>query len=256
MIDRLIDIPTAAGRMDTFITHPDGKGPFPPVVVFMDVWGHREELFDVARRIATVGYWVALPNFYYRDGKVRHEFRDATGRMISLDRLSPEQQKQVVDPLSRLTDAMAVQDTGSLVQFMDRNEPVRAGPIGSVGYCLGGRLVFRVAAAYPDRFQAGASLHGTLLVDDTPHSPHLGAPQFQGEMYCGFAEKDHYAPPSTINTVAETMKRCAVRYSHEVHAGSVHGYALPDRDIHHKEGANRDWERMFAMWRRVIPPVS
>jgi len=255
MIDRMIEIPTPHGRMDTFVTHPDGPGPFPAVVVFMDVWGLREELFDIARRIGTVGYWVAVPNFYYREGPVRHAFQDAQGRMISLDRLDDERRSQVLAPLSRLTDAMAVEDTAALLAHMDAREPVRPGALGSVGYCLGGRFVFRVAGAYPDRFQAGASLHGTLLVDDTADSPHLAAPRFRGEMYCGFAERDHYAPPAAIRAVAETMQRCDVRFSHEVHAGSVHGYALPDRDIHHKAGANRDWERIFAMWRRVIPPA-
>jgi len=85
MKERRIDIPTPAGQMETFITHPNGDGPFPPVILYMDVWGLREELFDIARRIATVGYYCAVPDFYYRQGKVRHEFRDDKNRMISLE---------------------------------------------------------------------------------------------------------------------------------------------------------------------------
>ena len=81
MIEREIDIPTANGRMDAFVIHPDEGGPFPAVVVLMDIWGLREELYDVARKIAVVGYHVTLPNFWYRRGKVRYEFRDEKGRM-------------------------------------------------------------------------------------------------------------------------------------------------------------------------------
>ena len=81
MRERFADIPTADGRIDTFVTYPDEGGPFPAVIVLMDIWGLREELFDVARRVATVGYHVTVPNFFYRHGKVRFEYRDDKGRM-------------------------------------------------------------------------------------------------------------------------------------------------------------------------------
>ena len=84
MIEKHIDIPTADGRMDSFVVHPEEGGLFPAVVVLMDIWGLREELFDIARRVASVGYHVTLPNFWYRRGKVRFEYRDDNGRMRSL----------------------------------------------------------------------------------------------------------------------------------------------------------------------------
>src|SRR3954451_8876245 len=84
MIEKYIDIPTADGRMDSFVVHPEEGGLFPAVVVLMDIWGLREELFDIARRVASVGYHVTLPNFWYRRGKVRFEYRDDNGRMRSL----------------------------------------------------------------------------------------------------------------------------------------------------------------------------
>ena len=84
MIEKHTDIATADGRMDSFVVHPEEGGPFPAVLVLMDIWGLREELFDVARTVATVGYHVTVPNFWYRRGKVRFEFRDEKGRMRSL----------------------------------------------------------------------------------------------------------------------------------------------------------------------------
>lgn len=254
MIERHLDIPTRDGRMPTFITHPQEDEPFPAVIVYMDFWGVREELFDIARRIATVGYYCMVPDLYYRQGRVRNEFRDARGRMLSLAALSEAQQAAVRAPMLKLTDAMTIDDTGALLEFVDRGEPVRPGAMGAIGYCLGGRLVFRVCGTFPERFRAGASMHGTRLVTDGADSAHLVASRARGELYCGFAEKDPFAPLSTITAVAETLARSCVKYRYEVHAGAEHGYALPDRDIFDKRAANRDWELIFAMFRRQIPP--
>ena len=101
MIEKTVDIPTADGRMETFITHPEEGGPFAPVVVYMDVWGLREELYDIARKMAVVGYYVLLPDLYYLQGRIRHQWRDADGRMISMHKLDPERQAQVRAPLQK-----------------------------------------------------------------------------------------------------------------------------------------------------------
>src|SRR5438270_751395 len=90
MQERVIAIPAADGAIETFITHPVEGGPFAGVVIYMDIWGVREELFDIARRVATVGYYCMVPDFYYREGTVRYEFRDPTKRMISADRLDDQ----------------------------------------------------------------------------------------------------------------------------------------------------------------------
>ena len=256
MKERRIDIPTPAGKMETFITHPNGDGPSPLVILYMDVWGLREELFDIARRIATVGYYCAVPDFYYRQGKVRHEFRDDKNRMISLEFLDEPRKEIVRAPMRKLTDAMVVDDTGAILDFVGRGEPVQPGPIGVIGYCMGGRHALRVAGSFPQRCKASVSLHGTRLVTDQSDSPHLTALRAEGEMYCGFAEKDPYAPMSTITTLDETMRDARVKYRHEIHKGADHGYALPDRDIHDKQAANRDWELIFGMFHRQIPPYT
>jgi carboxymethylenebutenolidase len=252
MKERIVNVPAADGQMETFITHPEQDGPFAAVVLYMDVWGIREELHDIARRIATVGYYCAVPDFYYRQGRVRHAFRDSDNRMISLAKL-PEADRQMVSAAgAKLSDTMVVADTGALLKFLGNGEPVRPGAMGSVGYCMGGRHVMSVAAAYPDRFRASAGLHPTSLISDRPDSPHRFADRLRGEFYCGFAEADHYAPLSMIRELGALLHGCPVKYHHEIHAGAVHGYALPDRDIHHKAGANRDWELIFTMYRRQL----
>jgi carboxymethylenebutenolidase len=253
MIERQLNVRTASGIMEMFAVHPSEDGPFPGVVIFMDIWGLREELFDIARRVATVGYYCMVPDFYYRQGKIRNEFRDDKSRMITLDRLDRKSQEKVLAPLRNLTDAMVMHDTKAVLEFIDKNQPVKRDAIGSIGYCMGGRHVFRAAEHFPDRFQASASLHGTELVTDAKDSPHL-AKTITGELYCGFGENDRHTPVATIDAIDRAMRGRDVRYRREIHKNAEHGYALPDRDVFDKAAANRDWELIFAMFHRQIPP--
>ena len=151
--------------------------------------------------------------------------------MISLDALDEERRQRVIAP----------------------GEPVRPGGIGAIGYCMGGRHVLCVAGHYPEAVIASASLHGTSLISDAADSPHLLAARFRGELYCGFAETDPYAPLSMVKELDELLRPCPVTYRHAIHVGARHGYALPNRDIFHPRGAARDWEMIFAMFHRQIP---
>lgn len=257
MKENLINIPTGHGSIDTFITRPSENAPFPAVIIYMDIWGLREELFDIARRVATVGYFCLVPNFYYRQGKITHEYRDVKGRMVTLDRLEPEDRCRVLAPLAHLTDEMVVGDTAAIFNFIDADQAVRFGPVGSIGYCMGGRHVFRVASNFPDRVRASSSLHGTDLVIEGKHSPHLGMWKARGEVYCGFGERDRHTPPSTVQTLEQMFSSVGTGnniYSFEVHKNAEHGYALPDRDVFDKQAANRDWEIIFAMFHRQLQP--
>ncbi len=252
MHEKIVNIPTTDGQMEIFVVHPEDGGPFAPVAIYMHVWGLREELYDIARKVAVVGYYVLLPDFYYRQGRIRHEWRDAEGRMISMHNLDPERREQVRAPLQKLSDAMVVADSGAMLNFIDQGEPVRRGAVGSIGYCMGGRHVICAAAAHPGRFVAAASLHGTQLVSDREGSPHRLANRLRGELYCGFAEKDPNATPTIRASLGDAFAGRAVDYRFALHAGAEHGYALPDRDIHDKRAANRDWELIFAMFRRQL----
>jgi carboxymethylenebutenolidase len=253
MIDAMTEIETPDGRMDTFVCHPEGGGTFPSVVVLMDIWGLREELFDIARKVAVAGCHCIVPNFWYRQGRVRFEFRDGRGQMLSFDRIPVEAQKQMREQMRVTTDEMAMADIRSVLKFLEA-QPVKAGPKATIGYCLGGRCSLQAAALYPDEFRASASLHGTRLVSDVPLSPHRHAGKLRGEIYCGFAEHDDLAPPATRKALEATFAACPdVRYRAVLHQSAHHGYALPDRDIHDKQASNRDWESIFAMLRRVLP---
>jgi carboxymethylenebutenolidase len=253
MKERLVEIETPSGRMETFVTHPEQDAPSPAVIIYMDIWGVREELFEIARRVGTVGYYCMVPDFYYRQGKVRHEFRDAQNRMISLHALDEERRQRVIAPGRALSNQAVVDDTGAILGFLRNGEPVRPGGIGAIGYCMGGRHVLCVAGHFPDSITASASLHGTTLISDAADSPHLLAKRFRGELYCGFAEHDPYAPLSMVKQLEDLLRQCPVGYRYEIHGGAEHGYALPNRDIFHPRAAARDWELIFAMFHRRIP---
>jgi carboxymethylenebutenolidase len=252
MIEKTVTISTPDGLMEAFVAHPQTNQPFSAVVLYMDIWGVREEIFDLARRIATVGYYCIVPDLYYRSGKVSHAFRNEKNQMVSLESLTDAQKEMVRAPSRLLTDERVVSDTAALLKFLEQ-EPVATGALGSVGYCMGGRHALRVAAAFPERFKANASLHGSSLVTDAVDSPHLAARQAQGELYCGFGEKDRFAAPAVVQALQEALSALAsVKYSFEVHPGAEHGYAMPDRDIFDKNAFNRDWEIIFGMFRRQL----
>lgn len=253
MKEAFIDIPTADGRMDCFFTRPQEGGPFPAVVIYMDIWGLREELFEIARRVATTGYVCVVPNFYYRQGKIRYDTRNAENKVVSVSRLDPQVRDGMLATLAKLSNTMVAADSGALLDFLAADPGVRPGPKGAIGYCMGGRHLLCAATTYPDQFRAMISLHGTEMVSDRPDSPHLKFGALRGELYCGYGEKDSHTDAALVARMAELLRPCALAYRYEVHKGADHGYALPGRDVYDSRAAARDWELIHAMFRRQIP---
>ena len=180
---------------------------------------------------------------------MRQAFYDAEGKQRSFQALSKEEQQEVLKPLFALKDEMVLEDTAALLDFLAKGKPVKAGPIGCYGCCLGGRLILRVAGAFPDRIKASAGMHGTNIVTDGPDSPHLAALTAQGEIYMGFGELDSLSPPAVIETMRQTLSNRGFGYRYTVHENIHHGYGLPDRDVCDKASSNRDWENIFAMFK-------
>lgn len=253
MKQHALDIPTAAGTMDAYAAHPDGDGPFPLVVLLMDIWGLRDELFALARRVAAQGYYCVAPNLFYRAGKIRYERRNAAGKMVSFDTLPADLQNEM-QRLGRGIDRAAVRtDIGALLEFC-RGQPVA---VGVVGFCLGGRIAFLAAQEFAERFRATASLHGVFLVTDAADSPHRLAARMRGEVYCGHAEHDRFSAPELLAALAQAFDGAAdVTYCPRLHAGAQHGYSLPDRDVHDAAAFDADWREIFAMFERQLKPCA
>ncbi len=239
MIEQHIDIQTRDGAMNTFITHPEEGGPFPVVLFYMDAPGKREELHDMARRIATVGYYVVLPNLYYR------RERDFV--------MAPDKRETMFGHMNSLTNARVCEDTQAMFDFVDQDDNAREGSAGCVGYCMSGPFVFAAAAAFPDRMKAAASLHGVRLFSDAGDSPHLDAHKITGEMYFGCAETDEWAPREMIEGLKAYLESTDINYRIEWYPDTLHGFVFPLRDgIYHKVAAERHWERLFALFERNL----
>ena len=241
MIDRELDIQTADGAMNAFVTHPEEGGPHPVVLFYMDAPGKRSELHDMARRLGSVGYFVVLPNLYYR--RDRH-FRLGTGddaRRIMFEHM---------DSLNRTT---VLTDTAAMLKFADSDPAARRGKVGVVGYCMSGPFVFWAAAAHADRVAAAASFHGVRLCTDSPESPHRYAGAIKGELYVGCAQTDSWAPPEMIRALDQHLRSTAVRYRIETYPDTQHGFVFPKREgMYQQAGAERHWERLIALFRRNL----
>jgi carboxymethylenebutenolidase len=241
MIEREIDVETPDGRMNTFVVHPEEGGPFPPVLFYMDAPGKREELHDMARRLASVGYWVALPNLYYR--KTREFVME----------MSDAGMKRMFAMMQHLTNGMIGSDTGALLRLADVDPAVRPGPVGVVGYCMSGPFAVSAAAHYPERIAAAASIYGARLVTDEPDSAHRLAAKAQGELYFACAETDRWATKEQIAELDQALGAAGVPYRIEWYPGAEHGFAFPERrGVYHKPSAERHWERLFALFARRL----
>src|SRR5262245_25950988 len=137
MLEQFIDIKTAEGVMEVFVTHPEENGLFPAVIIYMDICGVREELYDIARRVGTVGYYCLVPDFYYRNGKrVHFEFRNKNNQTMSINRLAGQALLEI-QARPKLSNKMVLDDTGAILKFLDGAEGVRRGGVGAIGFCMG-----------------------------------------------------------------------------------------------------------------------
>lgn len=154
----------------------------------------------MARRLATVGYHVILPNLYYRAG------RGTTLDTSALSEGSPERQR-MWELMKSLSNDLVAEDTDTLLAFAERQKEVRKGPLGCVGYCMSGPFVFTAAGRFPERFAATASIYGAGLLTDRPDSPHRLAAKIKGEIYFACAETDKYAPLPVIGQLKQELSR-------------------------------------------------
>jgi len=242
MLEREIGILTDDGAMPTFVTHPEEHGPHPCVILFMDALGIREELRDMARRIGTVGYYVMLPNLFYRWGGPSFD-------PALLPSRGPDPEMMRLN--QALTHALCLGDTRALLEFAAA-DPAARDPTGAVGYCMGGRHAYAAAGAFPDRIAAMASLHGGFQVTDRPDSAHLLTRHIRAECYFGFADGDPLSPPGHQETIAAECRRHGVTARLEVHPGARHGFTFPTRYCYDKPAAERVWERVLALFRRRL----
>jgi carboxymethylenebutenolidase len=242
MIEKHLDIATADGAMNSFVVYPEEGGPHPVVLFYMDAPGKREELHDMARRLACVGYYVVLPNLYYR-----------RTRDFWLTERTEAKMAVMFEHMSSLTNALVVSDTQAMLRFVDAQPEADGKRVGALGYCMSGPFVMAAAASFPDRIKAIASIHGANLVTDREDSAHLVAPRIRCESYFACAETDKWAPKALVDKLQAALVAAGTPHRIEWYPGAEHGFVFPLRaGIYEKASAERHWERLFELFGRRL----
>lgn len=242
MREQVLSIPTRDGQMPTEMFASDLSRRLPGVVIYMDVFGIREELRDMCRRYATTGYAVFLPNLFYRHGSP--SFPPANRPADTVD---PEAKRLNL----ATTTEMTVEDTKALLDFTTSMD-IEVPGFATVGYCMGARHALAAAAEIPDKIGAAISLHGGQMINDTPLSCEKILPRIQGEVYLGFARQDATCPEDHQKLMEETLRQSTTRGRVEYYE-AAHGWTFPDRHCFDKAAANRSWENIFHILQTNVP---
>ncbi len=239
-----VDIPTADGTADAYLSRPDGEVRPPAVLFLFDAFGLRKQIEDMADRIAERGYVVLAPNLFYRAGRAP---------LFEMPDLSdPDTRASFFQQVRPLMDALTPErlaaDGDAYLGFLEKEAP---GPVALTGYCMGARVGWRIATAHPDRVTALAGFHGGGLVTDDPDSPHLSASQLSAELYFGFADNDQSMDADMIARLERTLDEVGVRYRSEVYEGAAHGYTMADTAAYDEKAAERHFTELFALLERA-----
>jgi carboxymethylenebutenolidase len=250
VVETDVEIKTPDGTCDAAFIHPAG-GSHAGVLIWADAFGLRPSMRDMAKRLAAEGYSVLVPNPFYRVGKAPF-FTDASTVDFAKDR--PK-----IDPLMASINAPghAEMDAVAYIKFLDAQKQVnKSKKIGTQGYCMGGALVVRTAAAVPDRVGAGGSFHGGGLVTDKPDSPHLLASKIKAKMYFGIASNDDMRQPDAKDKLREAFMAANNPAEIEVYSTCLHGWCVPDMPpqpngmpIYNKPEAERAWTKLAALYK-------
>jgi carboxymethylenebutenolidase len=241
-----VEIETPDGVANAYLTRPDDD-PHPGVLLIPDAFGLRPAIEEMADRVAAGGYVVLAPNVFYRAGRAPVEA--LVGPVAGENRATAF---HAVLPLIReLTPERVAADGGAYLGYLER--VAAPGPLGVSGYCMGGRVAWRIAATHPDSVAALAAFHTAGLVSEDPGSTHLSAADLGPvEAYFGFADEDPGATPEQIATLEKTLDAAGVRYTVEVFEGAHHGYAVPDAPAYDRDASERQYRELQALLRRTV----
>ena len=234
-------VTTPDGACPVTLHTPEGSGPWPGVVMYVDAGGVRDAMHDMAQHLADHGYAVLLPDVYYRHG----DWEPFDMRTVFSD---PGQRTRLMTMIGSVTPDMIAGDAGAFFDFLDSRPEVTGSRFGVFGYCMGGRTSVIVAGRQPDRVAAAGSFHGGGLVTDDPNSPHLLADKMKATVYVAGAENDGSFTTEHAETLDKALTAAGVEHMVEFYPAG-HGFAVPDNPPYDKSAADRHWaalERLFG----------
>ena len=250
-----VEIKTADGTCDAAFIHPD-SGAHAAVLIWPDAFGLRPSMREMARRLALEGYSVLVPNPFYRVAKAP-VFETASNFNFA----DPPQRARLMPLMGSINaEGAAERDAAAFIAWLDKQPQVdRSRKVGTQGYCMGGALVVKTAAAVSSRVGAGASFHGGGLVTDAANSPHLLAPKIKGRMYFGIAANDDTQQPDAKTKLKEAFAAAKVPAEIEVYPQAQHGWCVPDmpkqpngQPTYNKADADRAWGKLLALYKAAL----
>lgn len=248
MIVKPIEIPTPDGVADGYAVYPSEEGQFPAVLFYMDGIGLRPTLVELAKELAARGYYVLLPNMFYRAGKAPVVEYGKLLAGVDTDRV----RAKLMELVQSMTPESNERDARAFLAFIDAQPRVKPGKIAVTGYCMGGALALRTAAFLADRVAAAASFHGGNLATDKPASPHLLAGKIQAEVYVGHAKDDPSCPAEQQARLEQAFDAAGVKHQTEVYE-AAHAWTMPDVPwAKNDEARAKAWSRLYELLDRTF----
>jgi len=237
-----VTVTTPDGTADCYFVHP-ATGAAAAVLIWPDIFGLRPAFRQMGKRLAESGYSVLVVNPFYRVKKAPTAEKGAATPIPELRPLA-----QALNETTQMTDAKA------FIAWLDQQPSVAKNrKVGTQGYCMGGPIAFRTAAAVPDRVGAVASFHGGGLVNDTPNSPHLLAAKTKAQFLVAIAANDDARSPKEKDVLKETFASANVPAEIEVYEGAAHGWCPPDSGVYNEPQAEKAWSRLLALYQKGLP---
>ena len=236
-----VTVKTPDGEADCYFVHPS-TGTGAAVLIWPDIFGLRPAFRQMGKRLAESGYSVLVINPFYRVKKAPTADK---GGATPIDQVRPLAQA--------LTETTNMTDAKACIAWLDQQPSVAKNrKVGTQGYCMGGPLAFRTAAAVPDRVGAVASFHGGGLVTTNPNSPHLQAATSKASFLICIAENDDQRAPTDKTTLKETFAKANLPAEIEVYAGAAHGWCPPDSQVYNEAQAEKAWGRLLALYQKAL----
>ena len=242
-----VAIDTPDGEARAFVFTPNqGSGPWPAAILFMDAPAIRPALFEMSQRLADHGYYVLLPDMFWRVGpyepvNIAEVFKSETAR------------REVFGRLMASTDAeRSMRDTGAFLDFLSKQPQVKGDRVGVTGYCMGGGMALRAAGTFPERIAAAGSFHPGRVATDAPDSPHLLTPRMKAKVLVAGGDQDAGFPPEQADRLRAALGAAGVDNVVTIYEGALHGYAPPDMPVYNREASERHWRELFALLDGVL----
>ena len=246
MKGEMVEISSQEGSVEAYLSQPPGEsGKLPGVLFIMDAFGLRPRIEEMVDRIAARGFVVLAPNVLYRAGRASNmeipDLKDPARRDPFFARLRPA--------ITELTPERIVADGAVYLDYLAK---LASPPFAITGYCMGGRVGWRIAAAYPERVAALAAFHTGGLVSDEKDSPHLSAGAISAELYLGYADNDQSMTPEQVRALEQALDEAGVQYRSELYEGAAHGYTMSDTAAYDEAAAERHFTELFGLLERTI----